>query len=151
MFNFNGIREEDLVLFQEHISNKVLMQRAQAIVAQRKAHQVAQKLGGQRIARDGKGVLVSAPVANIAPEYYYARMGEEREASSARLDHNENVWEDPDFLPFELKRNPALRPITQDPDKRPTVHFGGIDEVSAAPSAAVHAQAPYDKDAKYLV
>jgi len=124
MFTFDGIDEEDLVLFQENLQNRVLMRRAQAIVAQRKATAIARSTGGQRVTRGKHGTLITRPTANIDPLYYYSRMGQEREASAERLKTGENVWEDPEFLPWELKNNPELRPIID--DRNAPVHMGGI-------------------------
>ena len=124
MFGFEGISEEDLILFQEHLDNKVLMQRAKAIVAQRKAARVARRTGGQKVSRGHHGELLMRPTANIDPTYYFSRMGQEREANDHRLKTGENVWEDPDFLPYELKKNPHLRPVLD--DRNAPVHMGGI-------------------------
>jgi len=124
MITFEGISEEDLVLFQQHLENKVLMQRAQAIVAQRQAARIARSTGGQKVARGKHGQLVMRPTANIDPVYYFSRMGQEREANSHRLRTGENVWEDPEFLPWELKKNPHLRPVLD--DRNAPVHMGGI-------------------------
>lgn len=125
MISFNNIPEEDLVLFQEHIGNQVLMRRAQAIVQQRRAARAARTLGGQAPVRGKHGQLLSRPKANIDPLYYFSRMGQEREADTGRLARNENIWEDPDFLPWELKRNPELRPVIS--EQNAPVHMGGIE------------------------
>lgn len=124
MISFAGIPEEDLLLFQEHIGNKVLMQRAQAIVRQKRAARAARAIGGQAPIRGKHGQLISMPKANIDPAYYFSRMGQEREASEHRLRTNENIWNDPDFLPWELKRNPELRPVIQEQNK--PVHMSGL-------------------------
>lgn len=124
MITFEGITEEDLVLFQEHLHDKLLMKRAQAIVAQRQAARIARSTGGQRVTRGKHGQLLMRPTANIDPNYYFSRMGQEREANSHRLKTGENVWDDPDFLPFELKKNPHLRPVLD--DQNAPVHMNGI-------------------------
>lgn len=97
--------------FIEHLDNEVLMRRAQARVNQIRAAQSAQRLGGQRVVRDRGGSVQAVPLANIDPTYYFARMHEERDANAARRATGENVWDDPEFLDFELKTNEALRPI----------------------------------------
>ena len=124
MLSFSNIPEADLVLFQEHIDNEVLMRRAQAIVQQRRAARAARNLGGQAPIRGKHGQLISRPKANIDPLYYFTRMGQEKEANSGRLARNENIWEDPDFLPWELKRNPELRPEIR--EQNAPLHMGGI-------------------------
>ena len=123
MINISGVSEEDMLIFLENLDNRVLMQRAMARVRQLKAAEAARRLGGQRVLRDSGGSIAAAPVANIDSSYYFARMWEEREHNEARMQSGENVWDDPEFLDFELKHNEALRPIV-DRTGAP-VFFGG--------------------------
>lgn len=111
MINFEGVTPEELQIFAEHIDNKVFMQRAMARVRQIRAAQAVRSVGGQRPVRGLNQELVSLPEANIDPSYYFSRLHEEREANPDRMASEENVWQDPEFLPFELKHHPELRPI----------------------------------------
>lgn len=123
MINLEGVTPEELQIFAENLNNKVMMQRAIARVRQIRAAQAVQSVGGQRPSRGLNQELVALPQANIDPSYYFSRLHEEREANSDRMASGENVWDDPEFLPFELKRNPELRPIV-DHSGRP-VFFQG--------------------------
>lgn len=131
MLQLHGVSEEDMKLFCEHLDNQVLMQRALSIVRQCRLAQAARNMGGQRPLRGRDGSLIAAPQANIDSSYYFTRMFEEREHNSARAESGENVWNDPEFLPWELKRNESLRPIV-DHSGAP-VHFGGVQRAPLLP------------------
>jgi hypothetical protein len=134
MINIRGFSEDDLATFIEHLDNEVLMQRALARVKQIRAAQAVQAVGGQRAKRGKFGFVQTAPLANIDPSYYFARLHEEREANAHRRKTQENVWDDPEFLDFELRQNPALRPIV-DTTGRP-VFFGNSETGSCVGTAA---------------
>ena len=141
MIRFSGVSEEDLLVFQQYLHDEVMMKRAMARVAQIRAAKAAKAAGGQRQHRGRKGDLLAEPVANIAPEYYHARRFEEMEANAERLKSGENVWDDPDFLPWELKRNEALRPEVDRGGAR--VFAGGI--VAGTEAAFREARAARDR------
>lgn len=113
------------MIFLENLDNEVLMKRALAEAEQIIAAGAVQQVGGQRPTRGKNGELLAMPGANISSGYYFKRMFEEREADAGRMERMENVWDDPDFLPWELKRNDALRP--QIDDAGAPVHLSGIE------------------------
>lgn len=110
--------------FVENVNNRVLMQRAQAIVRQRRMARVAREVGGQVPHRGRHGELLMQPKANINTHYYMARMNEEREANPERMASGENIWKDPEFVDWELKRNEALRPVLNEQNK--PMHMNGL-------------------------
>ena len=130
MITLRGVPPEEVKLFLDNIDNAVLMRRAQSIVAQKKAAKLMRAAGGQRVVRGKLGTLVSLPKANIDPTYYTTRMNQEREANDGRMASGENVWSDPEFIDYELRQNPELRPVINDANA--PVHMNGIILPTAA-------------------
>lgn len=125
MFTFSGIPEDQLKLFFEALEDESLMRRAQAIVEQRRVARAALSMGGQKVSRGKHGTLLQMPKANIDPMYYHSRAAQEREANEGRMLRGENIWEDPEFLEFELRNNPELRPVLD--DRNAPVHMNGVE------------------------
>ena len=121
---FHNVSEEDIKLFYENLDNQVMIKRAQAIVKQRAAARAARIVGGQKVERGQHGNLLHLPMANIDSTYYFTRMNQEREANAARMATDENVWADPDFLKYELRNNPELRPVLNDTNA--PMHMNGL-------------------------
>lgn len=112
------LTEDDMITFIQHMDNVALMRKAQAIVKQREAARIARSLGGQKVSRSRGGSVTLRPVANIHPSYYFARMFEEQKLNDGRFERQENIWQDPEFLPWEMKRNEALRPVIDKDESR---------------------------------
>lgn len=155
MFTFNNIPESEIKLFYEALEDQSLMRRAQAIVEQRKAAKAAQAVGGQKVSRGKWGSLKQRPIANIDPAYYHSRMAQEREASDYRMRTGENVWSDPEFMEYELRKNPELRPVLD--DRNAPVHMNGVEIPTQAAFEKLKSRKAdtlkpkADKDTKYLI
>lgn len=108
---------QDFATFCQNLDNAVLMQRAMAIVKQRRLAQATRALGGHN-ACDGVEYK-----ADIHADYYFAKMFEEREAGY-QSDPNYNAWSDEGFLDYQLRKNDALRPAVN--KNRARVAMGGI-------------------------
>lgn len=119
-----------MITFIQHMDDVALMRKAQAIVEQRKAAKLARSIGGQRVSRSKGGSLTMRPVANIHPGYYFSRMFEEQKHNEGRFERQENVWNDPEFLPWELKQHEELRPVIAKDESR--VSLAGL-EIPRAP------------------
>jgi hypothetical protein len=102
--NGNDITRE---VFDE-LKEGVLLQRAKAIVAQRKTQRLR---GYVSMIRDSHGNAVAAPVAQIDPNYYFAVMTQRKLENKYLREHDLNTWADRDFVKWEMKQNEALKPM----------------------------------------
>lgn len=94
----------------KELVNGVNMQRLRAMKAQREAAIYRQRMQRNAILRDVKGNAIARQKAFIHPLYYHSVIAARKDENKYLKEHNLNTWDDEEFLQWELKHNPAIRP-----------------------------------------